>query len=437
MLSFLTLLHLAALTARKRAFAQPLGHQLRHFSIDGFRFAGFFHADLSSRLQALYIGDESVFIVIFLEVVRSVFALLLFLVVLLVIVVGAIDEQVQKARQAAFGGVFLLIVLFGVFIVFFVEHVALFLVRIGCPKLRFGGFGNIEHLVHISGRVLRRGSACVFCRIRRGLQRGRIAFLVGWLEVFFVLVVVVLIVLVLVRALATQAAADGVARAGEEGKDGTEGIGIDRFFFAVVLDVLIVFLVVIVIIRRIRGLRRFFRRACGNILRDRVNHGREVHFLRGRFRRGGVYRLRGGRGLNFRFLRGSLDVRCFSCRLRLCGRGAGLGGDAIRRPPRLFLRMPAAETLVPFNEQIVVQLGAIFPVSCHRNDRLSFRPAARGCCLRAFTPESRRDTQILLYHILSIWQERGRRMTSNTRKLHHFMRKNCAFGPVMSAKGRA
>ena len=402
LLGFLALLHLAALTARKRALAQTLGHQLRHFSIDGFRFAGFFHADLSSRLQALYIGDESVFIVIFLEVVRSVFALLLFLFVLFVIVVSAIDEQVQKARQAAFGGVFLLVILFGVFIVFFVEHVALFLVRIGCPKFRFGGFGNIEHLVHISGRVLRRGSTCAFCRIRRDLRRGRVDFFIGRLEVFVVLVVVILIVLVLVRALAMQAAADGVARAGEEGKDGTEGIGIDSFFFAVVLDVLIVFLIVIVIIGRIRGLRRFFRRACGNILRDRVNHGREVHVLRGRFRRGGVCRLRGGCGLNFRFLRGSLDVRRFSRRLRLRGRGAGLGGDAIRRPPRLLLRMPAAETLVPFNEQIVVQFGAIFPVSCHRNDRLSFRPAARGCCLRAFTPESRRDTQILLYHILSI-----------------------------------
>ena len=345
----------------------------------------------------------------------------------------------QKARQAAFGGVFLLIVLFGIFIVFFVEHVAFFRVFVAEVRFRRGCLGNVEHFVHIGGRVLRCGSACVFRSIRRGLRRGRIAFLVGWLEVFFVLVVVVLIVLVLVRALAMQAAADGVARAGEEGKDGTEGIGIDRFFFAVVLDVLIVFLVVIVIIGRgrVRGLRRFFRRACGNILRDRVNHGREVHFLRGRFRRGGVYRLRGGRGLNFRFLRGSLDVRRFSCRLRLCGRGAGLGGDAIRRPPRLFLRMPAAETLVPFNEQIVVQLGAIFPVSCHRNDRLSFRPAARGCCLHAFTPESRRDTQILLYHILSIWQERGRRMASNTRKLHLFMPKNCAFAPVMSAKAHA
>src|SRR5699024_12120983 len=82
--------------------------------------------------------------------------------------------------------------------------------------------------------------------------------------------------------------------------------------------------------------------------------------------------------------------------------------------------MPAAKPLVSFDEQIIIQTGAIFPVSCHRNDRLSFRLAARGSLPR-FQVKSGSVTQILLYHILSIWQERGPRMAPNTRKLHAFL----------------
>ena len=306
----------------------------------------------------------------------------------------------QKARQAAFGRLlFVLVIVLDVLIVFLIEHIAFLIRFVGGRHGDSGGFvirRNVEDVVHIrSGRLCR--------RVGDGLCRGldslcildhRLA-----LVVFLVLGVVVLVLLVLAGVLAAQTVADGVAGTGEEGEDGAEGIGIDRFIRAVALGVVlgvilgvVVFVVVfVVLVRRVhrRLVGRDVRRGFGHVLRGNV-HRRFGHILRGhglgcllrgrdRLRR----LLHGGDGLR-RFLRGRDGFRRFlrggvhapGALLRHAGAVCGL--------LRLFLRMPAAKPLVPFNEQIIIQIGAIFPVSCHRNDRLSFRLAARGCLPHVF-----------------------------------------------------
>ena len=296
----------------------------------------------------------------------------------------------QKARQAAFGRLlFVLVIVLDVLIVFLIEHIAFLIRFVGGRHGDSGGFvirRNVEDVVHIRGGRLCR-------RVGDGLCRGldslcildhRLA-----LVVFLVLGVVVLVLLVLAGVLAAQTVADGVAGTGEEGEDGAEGIGIDRFIRAVVLGVVlgvilgvVVFVVVfVVLVRRVhrRLVGRDVHRGFGHVLRGNV-HRRFGHILR----RHGFRRLLHGRdrprcllrghdGFR-RFLRGGVHAPC----VFLCCVGAVCG------LLRLFLRMPAAKPLVPFNEQIIIQIGAIFPVSCHRNDRLSFRLAARGCLPHVF-----------------------------------------------------
>ena len=348
---------------------------------------------------------------------RSVF------LVVLVLIVAAVDKQVQKARQAAFA-----------------RRPRrprrplprprrlprracrpLPRLRRGCPALPVRR--PREHRTWSSASA---GASCAAAgaharpaRRRRSAASGR-SLLVGRLssplEVLVVLVVVVLIVLVLVRALAAQAVADGVAGTGEEGKDGAEGVGVDRLLLR----------------RRPRRPPRLPRR---NRNRSRQARPRRSVLLRPpRFRerparprpprprrplpaRGASGRARlfiacaarrGRLPLPARRSLDSLRASAAGCACAGCARAPALGADAIGGPLRLFLRMPAAETLVPFDEQIVVQIGAIFPVSCHRNDRLSFRPAARGCCLRAFTAGKRQGyTDTIISHSVNMARARA------------------------------